>query len=1139
MEKNNRVGYTMPYSFNLSLAMKLTTILLILSIFTVQANSYAQKTKVTLDMRQVEMHKVFEEIESLTDFKFLYDNTKIDAAKLVSIKANNKPVSEVLNNLFKGSSIYYLVRQKQIVLKTQKATLPAPIKEEGEVIVEEKLVQNIVSGTITDDKGQPLPGANVVEKGTTNGVTADFDGNFTITLTNESPILVISYVGFSTKEIPVSGSTSLNITLLEDAAGLDEVVVIGYGTQVRRDVTGSIASLNEDSFSAQANTNVDQMIQGKAAGVQVVQNSGEPGGGMSINIRGVGSINAGSSPLYVIDGLPINNSPAISETGNETAPTRSPRNPISFLNPEDIASIDILKDASATAIYGSRGANGVVMITTKKGNSKDLRIDYSTHIGFNQVHNRLDLLNAEQYTNGINSLIDLGAGSEAERVTGIQVNGTDWQDVVFRNQAILQKHNISFSWGNGNTSYLATLNNTKEEGLVKNTKFNRFSGRFNLNHKTDKVNFGINSTLSYIKDNFVPNGFDVNLRGGAINAAKLYDPTLSIRDTDGNYVTSEFFDIDNPEAILNGNHITGNRYRYLGSAFLEYFILPELSAKVNVGADVNNENKSVYKDRTTIIGNSLGGVASAYTATETNYLIEGTINYTKEIGNNDINGLLGITTQKFQNRFSSQDANNFTTDATLADNFGLADRTTLINNSSKSTNSLLSYLGRINYKLLDKYLLTVSYRIDGSSRFGEGNRFGYFPSASMGWLLDQEDFFSNDIVNTLKLRASWGKTGNQEIGNNSSISTFNSGNQTSYVLNDQFVTSLNPSRIANPDLKWETTEQVDIGIDFGLFNDRISGAVAWYNKNTTDMLLNLPVPTSSGFNSQLVNIGSMKNAGIEVGINTYNVTGKNFTWNSNINFTTLSNEVSDLGGIPEILSGSFGAAANEVGIIRPGEPLRSFYGYDIVGVWQQGDDLSQITNNVNPGDFKFRDVDNNGTINGDDRVILGNSFPEFTWGFTNTFDYKNWNLNILFTGVEGLEMINGNLLEQYYPRSGVRVNRFAEPFLNRWTPQNPTNDQPSYLGLSQQGQGVNSKTVVDASYVKLQSVRLSYSLPKDLMKNTFKSAEIYITGLNLATFSDYQGFDPALNPNGSANFRIDWNGYPSATTMLLGFNIGF
>lgn len=1000
--------------------------------------------------------------------------------------------------------------------------------------------QRTINGkVISEDSPAGLPGVNVTVKNENTGTMTDFDGNYSVEVNSNDAILVFSYIGFKTKEIPIGDDPEINVTLIEDVSSLDEVVVIGYGTQVRRDVTGSIASLNEDSFSAQANTNVDQMIQGKAAGVQVVQNSGEPGGGMSINIRGVGSINAGSGPLYVIDGLPINNEPSIAQTGNETAPTRSPRNPIGFLNPEDIASIDILKDASATAIYGSRGANGVIMITTKKGNSGDLRIDYSTHVGFNRVHNRLNLLNSEQYKEGINSLIDLGAGSEAERVLDGPGTNTDWQDVVFRDQAILQKHNVSFSWGNANTSYLATLNNTKEEGLVKNTQFNRFSGRFNLNHRTEKFNFGINTTISYIQDNFVPNGFDVNLRGGAINAAKLYDPTLPIRDADGNFVISNFFDIDNPLAIITGNHITGNRYRNLGSAFLEYFILPELSFKVNVGADVNNENKTVYKDRTTIIGNSLGGVASAYSATDSNYLIEGTVNYIKDFGVHDVSLLLGITTQQFQRRFSSQDANNFTTDATLADNFGLADRSTLINNSSKASNSLLSYLGRINYKLLDKYLLTASYRIDGSSRFGEGNRFGFFPSVSAGWLLDQEEFFANDIVNTLKLRASWGLTGNQEIGNNQAISTFNSGTRTSYVLNDQFVTSLNPSRIANPNLQWETTEQLDFGIDFGILNDRISGSLAWYTKNTTDMLLSLPVPSSSGFNTQLVNIGGMKNSGFELGLNTYNFSGDKFRWTSNINLATLKNEVTDLGGIPEILSGSFGAAANEVGIIRPGEPLRSFFGFEVEGVWQQGEDLSQITNNVQPGDFKFRDVNGDGTIDGSDRVILGNSFPDLTWGFTNTFDYGNWNLNVLFMGVEGVEMINGNLLEQYYPRSGIRVNRFAEPFLNRWTPQNPTNEQPSYLGLSQQGQAVNSKTVVDASFIKLQSIRLGYVFPSDWIKNSFRSFEIYATGLNLATFSNYDGFDPALNPNGTANFRIDWNGYPSATTFLLGFNIGF
>ncbi|MCO6475079.1 MAG: TonB-dependent receptor [Phaeodactylibacter sp.] len=998
-----------------------------------------------------------------------------------------------------------------------------------------------VTGKVTsEDSPEGLPGVNVTVKGTSLGTVTDINGTFSIEVPSEESVLVFSFIGYERQEVRVGNQTVINVGLLPDARTLDEVVVIGYGTQTKRDLTGSVSKLTDENFNQSVNTSIEQLIEGKAAGVQVVQNSGEPGGGMSIDIRGVGSINAGSAPLYVVDGLPIENSVLIGGTGNQVAPTRSPRNPISFLNPADIASIEILKDASATAIYGARGANGVILITTKSGASGQLKIDYNGHVGFNTVHNRLGLLQPQDYMEGINSLIEAGGGDPTERVTGIQAGGTDWQEVIYRDQALLQKHNLSFSWGNNQTTYLVAVNNTREEGLVEKTSFNRFGGRFNLNHSTDRFNFGISATSSYIRDIFVPNGFDVNLRGGAINAAKLYDPTLGIRDENGDYIITEFMDIDNPLAIITGNHMEGNRYRYLGTVFAEYFVLPSLSVKVRAGGDANNEDKTIYKDRTTIIGNSLGGVATAYNGAQTNYLVEGTLNFFENFGDHDVGILAGATTQKFMTRFSEQQANNFTTDATLANNFGLADRSTLINNSFKETNTLLSYLGRVNYKYRDKYLLTASYRIDGSSRFGEGNRFGFFPSFSLGWLIDQESFFpSTDVIDMLKLRGSWGQTGNQEIGNNNAIVTFASGSRTSYVLDDQFVTSLNPTRIANPDLQWETTEQIDIGIDFSLYAGRISGSIDWYQKKTTDMLLNLPIPRSSGYSSRLVNIGSMENSGFEFALTTYNVTGRDFSWSSDLNFYTLKNEVTELGGIPRILTGSFSAAAGNISIIEPGQPLRSFYGHEVVGIWQEGDDFSSITNNVSPGDFKFRDVNGDGTIDGDDRVILGNSFPDFTWGFGNTFKFKNLSLYVFFRGVEGVSMINGNLLEQYFPRSGVRINRFAEPFLNRWTPSNPTNAEPSYLNVDQHSQGVNSRTVSDASFIKLQTVRLSYTVPARLIQGAFRSIEVYATGINLLTFSDYEGHDPALNPNGSANFRIDWNGYPSATSFLFGLNLGF
>ncbi|MEM7110160.1 MAG: SusC/RagA family TonB-linked outer membrane protein, partial [Bacteroidota bacterium] len=853
-------------------------------------------------------------------------------------------------------------------------------------------------------------------------------------------------------------------------------------------------------------------------------------------------INAGSGPLYVVDGLPIDNSTVIGGTGQEIAATRSPRNPISFLNPADIASVEVLKDASASAIYGARGANGVVLITTKSGQSGQLKVDYSGQIGINVVHNELDLLNAQQYFEGINQLIEDGVEGTWPMVEAFEGNGTDWQDVIFQD-ALTQNHNISVSGGDKATSYLISANYNSEDGLIENTSLERYTLRLNLDRTSDKFNVGVNITTSYIKDNFVPNGFDVNLRGGAINAARQWDPTFPIRNDDGSFFVTGLYDIDNPEAIITGNHIDGNRYRTLGTAYAEYFLLPELSAKVRAGIDVLSEDKTAYKDRTTVIGNSLNGVATAYNANRSNYLIEGTLNYTKEFGEHNLTALAGVTTQEFINRSSSQEGTNFTTDATLADNFALADPLTLQNSSGKNKNRLLSYLARVNYTYLDKYLFTASFRADGSSRFGDGNKYGYFPSLSVGWLLDQESFMSqSDVFSTLKLRASWGQTGNDRIGNYEYLPTFSGGaNRTSYVLDDQLAIAFNPQRIANPDLKWETTSQIDIGVDFALFGNRISGSFDWYRKTTTDMLLNLAVPRETGFGSIRTNAGEIQNSGIEVFFNTVNYASGDFKWESDINFYTLDNEVIDLAGTDSLINESIAISNGSFALTAEGQPLRSFYGYEVTGIWQEGDDFDVIDNDVQPGDFKFRDINNDGTINSEDRTIIGNSFPDFSWGFGNTLSYKGLSLYVFFRGVHGVDMLNANLMEQYFPnRAGARVNRFSEPFLNRWTPDNPTNEQPSYLGFSRQAaQSVNSRTVVDASYVKLQTVRLAYNLPQTVLPKFVRSFELSLTGINLITFSDYDGFDPALNSDGSTNFRIDWNTYPSATSYILGLNVGF
>ncbi|MGQ8337458.1 TonB-dependent receptor [Sunxiuqinia sp. A32] len=1104
------------------MAMKLIVIFSLILISPVLAvKSYSQKTNLDLKMQNTTVREVLKAIEDNSDYYFLYNREFIDVDRKVDISVTNMNVKGILDKLFEGEDVECLFKDRQIVLSPK-----ISIDD-----VNSNQTQNI-SGKVTDSSGTPLPGVTVVIKGTTQGTITDPEGNYSISNVSSDATLVFSFVGMATQIIPVEGKSSIDILMEEDAIGIEEVVAVGYGTQVRREVTGSISSFDEESFSDNTNSNVEQMLLGKAPGIQVMQTSGEPGGGMNLNIRGTGSINAGSSPLFVIDGMPIDNS--VSDDNNKHV---AKRNPIGFLNPDDIQSIDVLKDASATAIYGSRGANGVIMITTKSGSKGGVKVDYNSQFGLNWVSNRLDLLGAEEYKNGINSLIDAGGGAESERVEDYTGTGTDWQDVIYNEPAFNMNNNIGASWGNEKTNYFISLNNTREEGLVKDTEFDRSTMRLNVNHRGEKISFGASTTISYIKDTYGYTGFDQNSATGPIKAARLYDPTSPIKDENGNYVASSFFVIDNPVVTIKGNHIKGNRYRSLGSAFLEYSITSNLSAKVNFGADISNIDKRIYQDRSTIQGGQVGGIANAYNTTKTNYLIEGSVDYKRIFKEHSIKVLLGATTQRFGTDYTQQNGTGFPSDATFAYNFGLADRSTVTVSSNKYANRLLSYLGRINYKLLDKYLLTASLRADGSSRFGSGNRFGLFPSVSTGWLIDQEDFMENSIFGTLKLRASWGKTGNQDIGNYLALSTYGQGG--TYVVDEEFVIGLDPSRIANSELKWETTTQTDIGIDYALLKNRISGSVAWYRKLTDDMLLYLPIPSSTGFGNRMVNIGSMVNKGFEFSINTYNVDSRNFDWNTNFNFSTIKNEVIDLGELEQIQAGGFPPSPTSTAIIKEGEPLMSFYGYKIEGIWQTDDDFSNAPTGTKPGYLKIKDTDGEEGITPADRIILGNSFPKFQWGMTNDFSYKNFNLNVMITGVHGVSMINGNLMEQYFPLQGIRVNRYREPFLNRWTPDNPTNDQPSFLNMSQRAYATNDRTVVDGSYIKLQSVRLSYDIPSRLYKDKLRNVAVYMSGLNLLTLSDYNGYDPALNPSGNSNTRIDWNGYPSAKTIILGINVGF
>ncbi|GAA4780998.1 TonB-dependent receptor [Olivibacter ginsenosidimutans] len=996
------------------------------------------------------------------------------------------------------------------------------------------LGQTVINGKVMDaQSNEALVGVSVKAIGSTAGTSTDEKGNYSLTVPLNTKELEFRFLGYQTQAIAINGRQTIPVLLHPDDAKLDEVVVVGYGTVKKSDLTGSVTTLSSKDFNKGAITSADQLIAGKAAGVQVVQNSGEPGGGISVNIRGVGSINAGNSPLYVIDGLPLDNSAAVTGSGTSFTGMRTVRNPLNSINPNDIASIEVLKDASATAIYGSRGANGVVLITTKSGSSGALRVQYDAYAGMQNVAHKIELLNAPDYMRVMNAIIDAGGGNESQKITDISGTGTNWLDEIYHQQAAIQNHNLSFSGGNEHTTFLASLNYYDQDGILLHSNNKRYTGRINLEHHADRFKLGLSLSTSYSKDLYVPNGMDLNERAGIVYAAINYDPTLSIWDDNGKYTLSKDMNIDNPLAIANGKQARSNLYRTFGTIYGEYQLAEGLSAKLNVGGDVVNQRRDTYVNRLTIDGNAAGGIASILQGKNSNYLVEGTINYHRDFKQSSLNAVIGMTGQRFIDNDFSAEARGFPADVTKTDNLGLGDPTTHITSSGKSSNSLLSYLGRVNYTLLNKYLFTTALRVDGSSRFGTNNKYGYFPSVALGWKLNEEDFLKNvKSLSNLKLRTSWGQTGNQEIGNYQSMSTFGTGLK--YVYDGVQVTSTTPSRLANLNLKWETSEQLNLGLDFGILQNRVSGTIDWYTKNTKDMLLNLPVPRSTGFSTIMTNIGGVRNSGFEFMLTTNNLTGA-FKWDSNISLNTLKNKVTNLGGIENIITGSAGSTS-QIAIIEEGKPLNSFYGYKIAGIWQQNDDFSVTDDQVSPGDIKYVDTNGDRVVNAEDRVLLGSSFPSFMWSFTNTFSYKNFGLYVFIEGVNGAKMLNNNLVDTYFP-ANLKRNRLAEPLLNRWTPENPSSIYPSFVNPNGQGQKtVNSYTVEDASYIRLNTIRLSYQLP--LKTSTIKALSLYVSGQNLVTITDYTGYDPALNPNGSANFRIDWNAYPSARTFLIGVNLG-
>lgn len=980
-------------------------------------------------------------------------------------------------------------------------------------------------GTIIDVNTQePIEGATVQLEAVTHSVKTDRDGKFQFVTGQKLPFsLTISSVGYEKRTLVISTSPAL-ISLEPSKEELDEVVVVGYGVIKRKDLTGAVSSVSESALK-QPVSSIDQALKGAAAGVQVTQTSGQPGGGVSIRIRGGASVQGGNEPLYVIDGFPIYNSAESTGVLSGTA-----TNPLASINPADIESIDILKDASATAIYGSRGANGVVIITTKKGKAHRSNVTYEATLGTQEIQKKIDVLGAKDFAVLRNEVLydSNPTGGPYQYLSQTEIDrlgeGTHWQNEAFRT-APQQQHQLSISGGGDNAQYLISGNYFNQEGIIRKTDFSRLGFRANVDAKpSDKFRVSANLTVNKSDANIAPSGI--------INSLLIMPPTATIYEPDGSYTLRNPFEniFANPIATINETLNKSTINRVLGTTYGEYSILKDLNLKVLLGADVNNRKEKYYIPATIYEGSNIGGSAKLGAGNYYSWLNENTLTYNKRIDKHSFDALIGFTQQEATNENFTAGGQQFVSDDLTYNN--LESGSTLVRPSSDTYSWVLhSYLARVNYNYDNRYYFTSSIRRDGSSRFGKNNKWGNFPSVAGSWRVSNEKFFKPllSTINDLKVRASFGTTGNLEIGQYQSLSTLYN---LLYIYGNEIATGFAPSRIANHKLGWETTYQYDAGLDIGFFNNRLLASIDLYYKKTTDLLLDVEIPWTTGYSSSLQNYGSVENKGIEIGLKSRNITG-DFTWDTDLNFSLNRNKVLTIGeGATQYISGNY--------IIQVGQPLGTFYGTVTDGILQLGEEATkgQFTGSATPkaGDRLYQDVSGNGSFTtADDRTIIGNAQPDFIFGFINNFAWKNFDLSILLQGSYGNQLINTNRqnLEMFTGQQNASVTA-----LERWTPEHPSTTIPR--AKLDPAPVFSDRFVEHASFLRLKHIHLGYTLPKGVASKLSLSAiNVFLSGQNLLTWTKYTGFDPEVTSGNNVSPGTDAGIYPISRTINAGLRVTF